>query len=62
MGLCPLTNGCDYRFQREEAKIQAWENHEKAKAEAEMRRIEVSIQVLLLSLSCAPRQCFEAKM
>lgn len=30
------------RFAREEAKIQAWENHEKAKAEAEMRRIEVN--------------------
>ena len=29
------------RFKREEAKIQAWENHEKAKAEAEMRRVEV---------------------
>ncbi len=29
------------RYKREEAKIQAWENHEKAKAEAEMRRIEV---------------------
>lgn len=30
-----------FRFKREEAKILAWENHEKAKAEAEMRRIEV---------------------
>ncbi|KAI5071433.1 hypothetical protein GOP47_0013684 [Adiantum capillus-veneris] len=32
------------QFDREEAKIQAWENHEKAKAEAEMRRIEVKIE------------------
>lgn len=31
------------RYKREEAKIQAWENHEKAKAEAEMRRIEVNV-------------------
>lgn len=34
--------GTLFRFKREEAKIQAWENHEKAKAEAEMRRIEVT--------------------
>lgn len=34
-----------FRFKREEAKIQAWENHEKAKAEAEMRRIEVTISL-----------------
>jgi hypothetical protein len=33
--------GLGNRYKREEAKIQAWENHEKAKAEAEMRRIEV---------------------
>jgi hypothetical protein len=33
--------GLGHRYKREEAKIQAWENHEKAKAEAEMRRIEV---------------------
>lgn len=32
------------RFKREEAKIQAWENHEKAKAEAEMRRVEVKVE------------------
>jgi hypothetical protein len=35
--ICGLCN----RYKREDAKIQAWENHEKAKAEAEMRRIEV---------------------
>ena len=29
------------RFKREEMKIQAWENHQKAKTEAEMRKIEV---------------------
>lgn len=33
------------RFKREEIKIQAWESQEKAKLEAEMRRIEV---ILLL--------------
>lgn len=37
--------GTLFRFKREEAKIQAWENHEKAKAEAEMRRIEVTISL-----------------
>lgn len=31
------------RFKREEIKIQAWENHQKAKTEAEMRRVEVSL-------------------
>lgn len=30
-----------FRFKREEMKIQAWENHQKAKMEAEMRKIEV---------------------
>lgn len=30
------------RFRREEMKIQAWENHQKAKSEAEMRKTEVS--------------------
>lgn len=34
-----------FRFKREEIKIQAWESQEKAKLEAEMRRIEV---ILLL--------------
>ncbi|MED6224204.1 hypothetical protein PIB30_081631 [Stylosanthes scabra] len=29
------------KFKREEIKIQAWENQQKAKLEAEMRRIEV---------------------
>jgi hypothetical protein len=31
-----------YRFKREEIKIHAWEDHQKAKIEAEMRKIEVS--------------------
>ena len=31
------------RFQQEEAKIKAWEEHAKAKAEAELRRVEVRI-------------------
>jgi len=30
-----------HRFKREEMKIHAWENHQKAKTEAEMRKIEV---------------------
>ncbi|CAN6308254.1 unnamed protein product [Urochloa humidicola] len=32
------------RFQREEVKIQAWENHQKAKIEAEMKRVEAKIE------------------
>lgn len=30
-----------FRYKREEIKIQAWESQQKAKLEAEMRRIEV---------------------
>jgi hypothetical protein len=30
------------RFRREEMKIQAWENHQKAKSEAEMKKTEVN--------------------
>lgn len=30
-----------YKYKREEVKIQAWENHEKRKAEMEMKRMEV---------------------
>ena len=33
------------RFEREEMKIQAWENHQKAKTEAEMKKIEVTFYV-----------------
>lgn len=29
------------RYKREEVKIQAWENHEKRKAEMEMKKMEV---------------------
>lgn len=32
-----------FRFKREEIKIQAWESHQKAKTEAEMREIEVRL-------------------
>ncbi|XP_047083875.1 uncharacterized protein LOC124695018 [Lolium rigidum] len=32
------------RFQREEVKIQAWENHQRAKYEAEMKRIEAKME------------------
>lgn len=32
---------CGFRYKREEVKIQAWENHEKRKAEMEMKKIEV---------------------
>lgn len=39
------------RFKREEMKIQAWENHQKAKTEAEMRRVEVCAYYLILFLS-----------
>ncbi|KAI8526890.1 hypothetical protein RHMOL_Rhmol12G0034100 [Rhododendron molle] len=34
------------RFKQEEVKIQAWENHEKRKAEMEMRRTEVKAEQL----------------
>lgn len=41
-----------FRCKREEIRIQAWESQEKAKLEAEMRRIEVfeaiSNQILVL--------------
>lgn len=41
-----------FRYKREEIRIQAWESQEKAKLEAEMRRIEVfeaiSNQILVL--------------
>lgn len=33
------------RFKREEMKIEAWENHEKRKAEMEMKRMEVRTYV-----------------
>ena len=32
-----------FRYKREEIRIQAWESQEKAKLEAEMRRIEVCV-------------------
>lgn len=38
------------RYKREEIKIQAWESQQKAKLEAEMRRIEV-LEILSLPLS-----------
>lgn len=31
----------DFRFKREEIRIQAWESQQKARLEAEMRQIEV---------------------
>lgn len=34
------------RFKREEIKIYAWKNHQKAKIEAEMKKIEVDTQFL----------------
>ena len=33
------------RYKREEVKIQAWENHEKRKAEMEMRKMEVWLPI-----------------
>jgi len=30
-----------FRYKREEVKIQAWENHEKRKAEMEMKKMQV---------------------
>lgn len=39
-----------FRYKREEIKIEAWESRQKAKIEAEMRRIEV-FQISSASLS-----------
>lgn len=36
------------RYQREEAKIQAWVNLESAKAEAQSRKLEVNLIVIFL--------------
>ena len=36
---------CGIRYKREEVKIQAWENHEKRKAEMEMKKMEVRCSV-----------------
>jgi hypothetical protein len=40
---CWIDSNCDlgYRYQREEAKIQAWVNLQNAKAEAQSRKLEV---------------------
>lgn len=40
------------RFKREEIKIQAWENHQQAKTEAEMRKTEVINYLLHVQVSC----------
>lgn len=37
-----------YRYKREEVKIQAWENHEKRKAEMEMKRMEVLLDLICI--------------
>ncbi|KAE8707950.1 Remorin family protein isoform 3 [Hibiscus syriacus] len=46
------------RYKREEIKIQAWESQQRAKLEAEMRRIEI-IKVLVIVASC---HIFRAKV
>jgi hypothetical protein len=38
-----MMNSC--RFRREEAKIHTWENHQKEKINAEMKRVEVAIPI-----------------
>ena len=40
-----------FRYKREEVKIQAWVNHEKRKAEMEMKKMEVSFLPLFPSVS-----------
>lgn len=46
---CELTHlGLINRYKREEVKIQAWESHQKRKAEMEMRRMEVFVLAILL--------------
>jgi Remorin, C-terminal region len=37
------------RYQREEAKIQAWVNLESAKAEAQSRKLEVQHSIILFT-------------
>jgi hypothetical protein len=41
----------EFRYKREEVKIQAWENHEKRKAEMEMKKIEVWLAFLFRPFS-----------
>lgn len=42
-----------YRYKREEVKIQAWENHEKRKAEMEMKRMEVLLfRIVVVLTNC----------
>lgn len=36
-----------HRFKKEEVKIEAWESHQRAKIESEMRRIEVQFQFIV---------------
>ncbi|KAM5579673.1 hypothetical protein ABKV19_009454 [Rosa sericea] len=43
-------NKCCFRYQREEAKIQAWVNLQSAKAEAQSRKLEVKIQKMRSNL------------
>ncbi|KAK7275498.1 hypothetical protein RIF29_16617 [Crotalaria pallida] len=43
-------NKCCLRYQREEAKIQAWVNLQNAKAEAQSRKLEVKIQKMRSNL------------
>ncbi|PQP97845.1 uncharacterized protein Pyn_00368 [Prunus yedoensis var. nudiflora] len=43
-------NKCCLRYQREEAKIQAWVNLQSAKAEAQSRKLEVKIQKMRSNL------------
>lgn len=38
------------RFKQQEVKIQAWENHEKRKAEMEMKRMEVTFSYYIFWL------------
>jgi len=36
-----------HRFKKEEVKIEAWESHQRAKIESEMRRIEVQFKFIV---------------
>lgn len=49
-----MDTNCDlgFRYQREEAKIQAWVNLQNAKAEAQSRKLEVFL--ILLDISSFP--------
>ena len=43
-----MSLACKSRFKREEAKIEAWESLQRAEAEAELKKLEVSKQSITI--------------